>query len=128
MSTEETIGFVDRIIQGFSETRHEYWCNENAILHVWNLYPFCMPELKSLSARGVCPANNRSWCLWWSVRPDYLLLSNGVKKTVCPICGQASQSFYDRKKRRVRELSYGAWHFYLELWISRVWCRSCQKM
>ena len=33
--------------------------------------------------------------------------------------------WYDRRLRRVRDLSCGAWRIYLELAVRRVWCRSC---
>ena len=33
--------------------------------------------------------------------------------------------WYDRRLRRVRDLSCGAWRIYLELEVRRVWCRGC---
>jgi len=33
--------------------------------------------------------------------------------------------WYDRRLRRVRDLSCGAWRVYLELEVRRLWCRSC---
>jgi transposase len=33
--------------------------------------------------------------------------------------------WYDRRLRRVRDLSCGAWRIYLELEVRRLWCRSC---
>lgn len=34
-------------------------------------------------------------------------------------------SFYDRKVRRIRDLSCGAMRIYLEVEVRRVWCRRC---
>ena len=53
---------------------------------------------------------------------------NRCKKTVCPICGRSHNGFYDRKIRRVRDLSCGDTRIYLDLEIRRVQCRSCQKV
>lgn len=47
------------------------------------------------------------------------------KKTACGACGQVQRTFYDRKVRRVRDLSCGDTRVYLELEIRRVQCRSC---
>lgn len=47
------------------------------------------------------------------------------KKTVCGVCGQTGRTFYDRKIRRVRDLSCGDTRVYLDLEIRRVACRSC---
>ena len=35
------------------------------------------------------------------------------------------QGWYDRRLRRVRDLSCGVWHIYLEMEVRRVACRSC---
>lgn len=50
------------------------------------------------------------------------------KKTACGACGRNSQSIYDRKRRRVRDLSCGPLHIYLDLEIRRVQCRGCGKV
>jgi transposase len=47
------------------------------------------------------------------------------KKTVCPGCGLASCSYYDRKVRWVRDLSCGALRIYLEVEVRRVDCGLC---
>src|SRR4051812_28760689 len=47
------------------------------------------------------------------------------KKTVCGSCGRGHRTFYDRKTRRVRDLSCGDTRVYLEIEIRRVYCRSC---
>ena len=47
------------------------------------------------------------------------------KKTVCGECGTSHRSFYDRKVRRIRDLSCGEMRIYLEVEIRRVRCRRC---
>src|ERR1035437_556987 len=39
--------------------------------------------------------------------------------------GQSQRTFYDRKTRRVRDLSCGDTRVYLEIEIRRVYCRGC---
>lgn len=43
----------------------------------------------------------------------------------CGHCGTMHRSFYDRKKRQVRDLSCGASRVWLEMEIQRVDCRKC---
>ena len=52
------------------------------------------------------------------------LLRRGKKRPV-ESCGQRQRTFYDRKTRRVRDLSCGDTRVYLEVEIRRVHCRSC---
>ena len=47
------------------------------------------------------------------------------KKTACGTCGLIHKGFYDRKTRRVRDLSSGGFRIYLEFEVRRVSCRSC---
>ena len=47
------------------------------------------------------------------------------EKTACGTCGRVQRIFYDRKTRRVRDLSCGDTRVYLEIEIRRVYCRSC---
>jgi transposase len=47
------------------------------------------------------------------------------KKTFCGICGQGSTSYYDKRRRRVRDLSCGDTRVYLELEVKRVDCLTC---
>ena len=47
---------------------------------------------------------------------------------VCGVCGRAHRTFYDRKVRRVRDLSCGDRRVWLEVEIRRVWCRRCVKV
>ena len=49
------------------------------------------------------------------------------KKTACGACGQVHRSFYDRKTRRVRDLSCGDTRVYLEVEIRRVDCRTVRR-
>ena len=44
------------------------------------------------------------------------------------MCGGCSRSFYDRKVRRVRDLSCGDTRVYLEVEIRRVACRNCKAV
>ena len=44
------------------------------------------------------------------------------------MCGLVHHSFYDRKIRRVRDLSCGDVRIYLEVEIRRVYCRRCKKV
>ncbi|MBN8428913.1 MAG: ISL3 family transposase [Xanthomonadales bacterium] len=50
------------------------------------------------------------------------------KKTVCAACGRCQSGWYDRKTRRVRDLSCGDTRVWLELEVRRVDCRSCGKV
>ena len=48
-----------------------------------------------------------------------------LKKTICGVCGVVQLGWYDRRARRVRDLSCGVWDIFLELEVRRVACRSC---
>src|SRR5260370_39143342 len=48
-----------------------------------------------------------------------------AKKTACGVCGQEHRTFYDRRRRRVRDLSCGDTRVYLEVEFRRVACGSC---
>lgn len=50
------------------------------------------------------------------------------KKTVCGVCGTAHRSWYDRRTRRIRDLSCGDTRVYLELEVRRVRCQHCGKV
>ena len=50
------------------------------------------------------------------------------KKTVCGCCGHKQSGWYDRKTRRVRDLSCGDTRVWLELDVLRVACRVCDKV
>lgn len=59
-------------------------------------------------------------------RQTFLLtFERGEKKTVCGGCGKACQTFYDRKRIRVRDLSCGEHPVYLDIEIRRVACTVC---
>jgi len=51
-----------------------------------------------------------------------------LKKTACGCCGRVQMGWYDRKVRRVRDLSCGDTRIYLELEVRRVECRDCGKV
>ncbi|MBE7443877.1 MAG: transposase family protein [Planctomycetia bacterium] len=51
-----------------------------------------------------------------------------TKKTVCGCCGKIHWSQYDKKERRVRDLSCGDARIYLEVEVRRVLCRKCGKV
>jgi len=50
------------------------------------------------------------------------------KKNVCGVCGKANKTFYDHKKRQVRDLSCGDARVYLEVEVRRVGCPQCGKV
>ena len=54
-----------------------------------------------------------------------VVLARRGKKTAC---GTIHKAFYDRKRRRVRDLSCGGFRIYLDLEVRRVDCRSCGKV
>ena len=54
-----------------------------------------------------------------------ITLNRRVKKTVCGACGQARSGWYDRTRRRVRDLSCGDTRVYLDVEVRRVTCRQC---
>jgi transposase len=47
------------------------------------------------------------------------------KKTICGSCGTVHRGWYDRRRRRARDLSCGGHRIYLELEVRRVDCRRC---
>ncbi|MFB9067537.1 ISL3 family transposase [Pseudofulvimonas gallinarii] len=50
------------------------------------------------------------------------------KKTICGACGSNQLGWYDRKTRRVRDLSCGDTRVWLDLEVRRVDCRRCGKV
>ncbi len=51
-----------------------------------------------------------------------------VKKTACGTCGRVQRGWYDRKRRRVRDLACGDLRIYLEVEVRRVACRRCGQV
>ena len=51
-----------------------------------------------------------------------------LKKTLCGGCGRVHRGWYDRRVRRVRDLSCGDTHIFLEMEVRRVFCRSCRHV
>jgi transposase len=52
----------------------------------------------------------------------------GLKKTLRGFCDRVHAGWYDRKTRRVRDLSCGDTRVYLEFEVRRVHCGSCGKV
>src|SRR4249919_4173913 len=50
------------------------------------------------------------------------------KKTACGCCGCVQMGWYDRKVRRLRDLSCGDTRIFLELEVRRLDCRRCGKV
>ena len=57
-----------------------------------------------------------------------ITLQPTLKKTACGCCGRVQMGWYDRKVRRVRDLSCGDTRIFLELEVRRLDCRSCGKV
>ena len=57
-----------------------------------------------------------------------LALTRRRKNTACGVCGRWHRSFYDKRVRRIRDLSCGDRRVYLELEVRRVACRNCGKV
>lgn len=88
------------------------------------------------------PARRLWGCIpisWIPARADghrYLRRSEGsgpwagprVKKTACGTCGRVQRGWYDRKVRRIRDLSCGDTHVYLDVEVRRVACRACDAV
>ncbi|MHB0983974.1 MAG: ISL3 family transposase [Sulfuricella sp.] len=53
---------------------------------------------------------------------------SALKKTLCSACGRAHSGWYDRKTRRVRDLSCGDTRVYLDIEVRRIHCRCCGKV
>src|SRR5215470_4630512 len=51
-----------------------------------------------------------------------------VKKTACRTCGWVQRGWYDRKRRRVRDLACGDLRIYLDVEVRRVACQPCGKV
>ena len=51
-----------------------------------------------------------------------------VKKTVCAICGRTQRGWYDRTRRRVRDLSSGDTRVFLDFEVRRLQCQHCRKV
>jgi len=73
------------------------------------------------------PGGNNHGCLRRSEGTRYHPRSP-LKKTVCGTCGKVHSGWYDRKVRRVRDLSCADTRIYLDIEVRRVQCRSCGKV
>ena len=61
-------------------------------------------------------------------RARVLTLVRRSKKRPCSACGRIHHGWYDRKQRRVRDLSCGDTRVYLDFEVRRVLCRSCGQV
>jgi len=50
------------------------------------------------------------------------------EKTICGTCGTVHLGWYDRRRRRARDLPCGNHRIYLDLEVRRVQCRHCGKV
>jgi len=55
-------------------------------------------------------------------------IAEDSKKTLCGQCGTSHRSYYDKKVRKIRDLSCGDARIYLEVEVRRVECRVCGKV
>src|SRR2546422_136285 len=51
-----------------------------------------------------------------------------LASAACGCCGRVQMGWYDRKVRRVRDLSCGDTRIFLELEVRRIDCRGCGKV
>ena len=65
--------------------------------------------------------------MWGSGGPGHPAGSDS-KKSRCGQCGSVHRSFYDKRLRRIRDLSCGDARIYLEVEVRRVMCRKCGKV
>ena len=75
-------------------------------------------------ASGRCPRCGASSV----IRKHGSSSSAAGEKTDCGACRRIYRTFYDRKIRRVRDLSCGDMRIYLDLEVRRVNCKSCGKV
>jgi transposase len=80
-----------------------------------------------VSVSRLSPRQQGAWHLWRRQGTSYHAVSTG-KKTVCGACGRVHRSWYDRKVRRVRDLSCGDYRIYLDVEVRRVCCRTCKAV
>ncbi|MEQ6341783.1 MAG: ISL3 family transposase [Gammaproteobacteria bacterium] len=73
------------------------------------------------------PAGKDTRHLWRLQSTDHHARS-ALKKTACNSCGRTRSGWYDKRLRRVRDLSCGDTRIYLEIEIRRVLCRHCGKV
>ena len=50
------------------------------------------------------------------------------KKTECGCCGTKSKTYYDKKRRLVRDLACADVDIYLDIEVRRVNCKKCRKV
>ena len=77
-----------------------------------------------LFVRRISRESHRAWRVRRSGYADRAPRT-ALKKTVCGCCGLVRSGWYDRRVRRVRDLSSAGFRIVLELEVRRVACRSC---
>ncbi len=82
------------------------------------------PALGCVSIPGISSRLHGQGCVWRSADPGRPA-DSAPKKTACGTCGLMHRVWYDRKCRRVRDLSCGDRRIRLDLEIRRVACRRC---
>jgi transposase len=76
---------------------------------------------------GIPPAHPHQRGFWGSVGAGRHAGPH-PKKSRCGQCGTSHRSYYDKRVRRIRDLSCGDARVYLEVEIRRVQCRTCRKV
>jgi transposase len=77
-----------------------------------------------VSLSGISPEPDRHGDLRRFPRPHHHP-HPALKKTACRTCGRVQAGWYDRKRRRVRDLACGDLRIYLDVEVRRVACRAC---
>jgi hypothetical protein len=80
----------------------------------------CWTHVSSLAFGRTRPCGR----VYLVIRKRAWLRSIGAQKTVCGGCGRVQAGWYDRRTRRVRDLSCGDTRVYLEFEVRRVQCRT----
>jgi transposase len=79
---------------------------------------------RPLSVSRFCTSSHGSRRLWRPLGRGYYPAAP-PKKTVCGACGQVYRSHYDKRPRRVRDLSCGDKRVYVAFLLRRVQCSRC---
>ena len=77
-----------------------------------------------ISLPGIPPESDRQRHLRRSSRAHHHAHPT-LKKTTCGTCGRVQRGWYDRKRRRIRDLACGDVRVYLDVEVRRVACRAC---
>lgn len=77
-----------------------------------------------VSLPGIPPESDRHGHLRRSARAHHHS-HPALKKTACGTCGRVQRGWYDRKRRRIRDLACGDVRVYLDVEVRRMACRAC---